>query len=68
LASRRIRALDASISPFSALSRGAALVVLPSLLPVLGWFLVGPLLFFVGLGAGIRSLKATETLPQSFPN
>ncbi len=61
LAARRIRALDPSINPFSALSRGAALVVLPSLLPVLGWFLVGPLLFFVGLGAGVRALIASAT-------
>jgi hypothetical protein len=66
LAARRIRALDTSISPFSALSRGAAIVVLPSLLPILGWFLVAPLLFFVGLGAGVRTLKSPATATQSY--
>ena len=66
IASRRIRALDPSVSPFGALCRGAALVVVPSLVPLLGWFLLGPSLFFVGLGAGIRTLKAPQTAPQGF--
>ena len=66
IAARRIRALDQGVSPFSALCRGAAFVVVPSLFPVLGWFLLGPALFFVGLGAGVRTLKAPESAPQGF--
>ncbi|MHB8637328.1 MAG: hypothetical protein ACYC96_12735 [Fimbriimonadaceae bacterium] len=66
IAARRIRALDPGVSPFAALCRGAAFVVVPSLFPVLGWFLVGPVLFFVGLGAGIRTLRAPQASPVGF--
>jgi hypothetical protein len=66
IAARRIRALDPSVSPFGALCRGAALVVAPSLVPILGWFLVGPSIFFVGLGAGIRTLRAPQTVTTGF--
>lgn len=66
IAARRIRALDSSVTPFGALCRGAAFVVVPSLVPLLGWFLIGPALFFVGLGAGIRTLKAPQTVTQGF--
>jgi hypothetical protein len=66
IAARRIRSLDQSVSPFAALCRGAAFVVVPSLFPLLGWFLLGPALFFVGLGAGIRTLRASETVSHGF--
>jgi hypothetical protein len=33
---------------------------------LLGWFLLGPAIFFVGLGAGIRTLKAPQAAPQGF--
>lgn len=64
IASRRIRTLDPGVTPFAALCRGAAFVVVPSFFPILGWFLIGPVLFWVGLGAGIRTLRAPETAPS----
>lgn len=64
IAARRIRTLDSAVTPFAALCRGAALVVVPSFFPVLGWFLVAPVLFFVGLGAGLHTLRANATIPS----
>jgi hypothetical protein len=66
IAAQRIRTLDPGITPFGALSRGAALIVVPCLVPLLGWFLVAPAILFVGLGAGIRTLKAPQAAPQGF--
>lgn len=60
IAARRIKALDANVSYFTALSRGAAFVVIPAILPILGWFLLGPGVLVVGVGAGVRSLKARQ--------
>src|SRR5579872_2039935 len=66
VAARRIRALDTTISPLAALSRGAALVIVPTQLPIFGWFVVSPLLLFVGLGAGIQILRARNPVVQHF--
>ncbi|HLK16690.1 MAG TPA: hypothetical protein VKT78_17925 [Fimbriimonadaceae bacterium] len=66
IAAQRIRALDPGVTPFGALSRGAALVVVPCLTPLLGWFLLAPALFFVGLGAGVRTLRAPEAATNGF--
>ena len=66
IAAQRIRALDPGVSPFGALCRGAGLVVVPCLVPLLGWFLLAPSIFFVGLGAGVRTLKAPQVATHGF--
>ena len=66
IAAHRIRTLDPGVTPLGSLGRGAALIVVPCLVPLLGWFLLAPTLFFVGLGAGIRTLRAPQAAPQGF--
>ena len=45
LIARRVRDQEPELSAYAALMRGAALVVVPGLLPVFGWFLVTPIMF-----------------------
>ena len=60
LAADRVQEHEPRLSPYAALMRGAALVVVPGLLPVFGWFLVGPAMLFVGIGAGTRALVVSR--------
>ena len=57
LAAARVHDREPQLSAYAALMRGAALVVVPGLLPVFGWFLVAPLMLFVGVGAGTRAIR-----------
>lgn len=56
LLNHRIRGMEPELSPFRALCRGAALLALAGLMPVLGWFVVTPLVIITALGASIRTL------------
>jgi hypothetical protein len=56
IAAERIRRLDPNSSLMSGLTRGAAIVVGAGLFPVVGWFLVGPAIAIVGLGAGMKAV------------
>jgi hypothetical protein len=60
LAGDRIQQLDKSLSGYGSLSRGALFVVLPAVMPFLGWFLYAPVVFCVGVGAGLRALRMKE--------
>lgn len=53
----RVRMHEPQLSAYAALMRGAALVVVPGLLPVFGWFLVAPIMLIVGIGAGTKALR-----------
>ncbi|MBS1715990.1 MAG: hypothetical protein JST30_16810 [Armatimonadetes bacterium] len=55
LVASRIDARNSSEAPLWAVAVGAALVVGSSLLPVVGWALLAPLILVVSLGAGLRS-------------
>jgi hypothetical protein len=57
LIARRVRDQEPQLSAYAALMRGAALVVVPGLLPVFGWFLVTPIMLVVGIGAGTKALR-----------
>ncbi len=50
LLGERIQADGTQMTPFAALTRGAALCVLAGFLPVVGWFLVTPLTALIALG------------------
>ena len=56
-AASRVRELDPEASAFSAVARGAGLIVLSCLVPLLGWFGLAPILLLIGLGAGMQSLR-----------
>lgn len=66
LASSRIRQLDPECSPFRALTRGAALLVIAALVPVLGWFVLGPIALIFAVGAGTSALFARATSSARF--
>lgn len=53
---RRIQDLDPEMAAYPATVRGAAFVVGGTLLPFLGWFAFGPVLFLASLGAGWQAL------------
>ncbi|MBW3623862.1 MAG: hypothetical protein KY468_10695 [Armatimonadetes bacterium] len=52
----RVRRQDGGLSPFAALGRGAALLVIVANIPFFGWFLLLPVMTVVSLGLGIRTL------------
>lgn len=62
LLGRQIRTWEPSLSPYGGLVRAAAIIVLACLFPVLGWFLVAPLMLMAGLGAGAFAL--TRRVPR----
>ena len=56
LMGERTAAQDEKMSSFTALSRGAGMMAIAWLFPVLGWFLVAPVSVITGLGAGAKVL------------
>ncbi len=58
LVAERLSRIEPSLTPYAALSRGALFCVLATFVPILGWFLVGPLMGFASVGAGIEALWA----------
>lgn len=57
---KRVQEHEPALSPYAALMRGAALVVVPGILPIFGWFLVAPAMLAVGVGAGTRAIRAVK--------
>lgn len=64
LLGERTGARDVNISSLTALSRGAGLMSLAWLFPVLGWFLVAPVSIIIGLGAGAKVLAKRRAKPK----
>ena len=56
LMGERTGARDEKISSLTALARGAGMMSLAWLFPVLGWFLIAPASIIAGLGAGAKVL------------
>jgi hypothetical protein len=67
LAGERVQDMDRGMSGYAALSRGAAFVVLPAVMPILGWFLYAPAVFCVGVGAGIQAVRARKAVEVPLP-
>lgn len=63
LLARRLTALEPSLSPYGALSRGAVICVVAGMLPVFGWFVVAPLTLFASLGAGTQAILERKPAP-----
>jgi hypothetical protein len=57
LTGSRLRQLDETRSPFTTLWRGAGILVLTGLTPVVGWFVLFPILLVLSLGAGMATLS-----------
>jgi hypothetical protein len=63
----RIRHLDSGLSSLSALARGAGLIVLAALVPVLGWFFLVPLAIIISLGAAFQVMWPRRRPPSPNP-
>lgn len=57
LMATRVSDREPNLSAYAALMRGAALVVVPGLLPIFGWFLVAPAMLAIGVGAGTKAIR-----------
>ncbi len=56
LIAERIQLRDPGFSGFIGLVRGATTVVLAAMLPVAGWFFLGPLILAGSMGAGLHAV------------
>ncbi len=56
LVGERIQPMDPTLAPYRALARGAGLIVVGGLLPLVGWFVFAPVTLIVSMGAGLRAL------------
>lgn len=60
-AGRRIQEMDPGMAEYPAFARGAAYVVGATILPILGWFALAPLLLLASLGAGWKAVISSTT-------
>jgi hypothetical protein len=67
LIAERIAALDPNVSRYGAMQRATSIMVVAGVFPILGWFLVGPLLIIASVGYGIQALVAGEKSRASVP-
>lgn len=56
LVGTRVRESAAGLSDYGALSRGATLIVLACLAPLVGWFVVTPAVLLLSVGAGFLAI------------
>ncbi len=54
----RMQPMDPSLSAYRAIGRGAMIVVVAGLLPLVGWWVFTPIVLSVSLGAGLSALNA----------
>ena len=66
LLGERTAAQAPHLSPLGALARGAGMMSLAWIFPVLGWFLVAPVSVIIGLGVGAKVLRPRRA-PQPTP-
>lgn len=52
----RMRKMDLQMNEWQSTSKGATVIVLSTLLPLVGWFAIIPLLLSVGMGAGLSAV------------
>jgi len=67
LASERLRAMAPDQTPYASLSKSAAYIVIAGLVPILGWFLIVPLLVFASTGSGVAALLVRERQATEAP-
>src|SRR5579859_5390453 len=60
LISDRVAALDPNVSRYGALMRASSILVIAGVFPLLGWFLVGPVLTIASIGYGLQALVARQ--------
>lgn len=56
LLGQRMKALQPEMSDYGLICRGASLVFICALSPIIGWFLIGPAVLGMSVGAGVRAI------------
>ncbi len=64
MVSWRIRSLEPGLSLYASLTRAAMIIVVAAFFPMLGWFLLGPILFITSLGVGTQVVLARAEQPR----
>ena len=54
----RLRAMEPGISVYASVVRSASFLVIASFFPMVGWFLVAPVVFILSLGVGVQAMFA----------
>jgi hypothetical protein len=65
IAGDQISKMDPSIGEYPAFLRGSGFLVTASMLPILGWFVFGPIIILASLGGGLRAV--TGKIPNPAP-
>ena len=65
-ASDRLVTMAPDMNPYAAFTRGAGFLIIGCIVPVVGWFAFGPLLYLAAIGAGTKAvLTRSEELSVS---
>lgn len=54
----RIRTMEPGISVYTSVVRASAVLVIAAFFPLVGWFLIAPILFVISLGVGVQAMFA----------
>ncbi|GIW56546.1 MAG: hypothetical protein KatS3mg082_2979 [Nitrospiraceae bacterium] len=65
LIANRVMRHDPDVSAYSALTRASGLIVAAAAFPVVGWFVIGPILLVLALGAGVLSVVQRVGSPEA---
>ena len=66
LIGERMRPMDPALSAYGAIGRGAAIIVVAGLLPLVGWWVFAPVVLAVSLGSGVFALFARQQRTVEF--
>jgi hypothetical protein len=55
-AGERLQKLAPETNPYAAFSKGAAILIVGCILPIVGWFAFAPALYLAAIGAGFKAL------------
>ena len=53
----RLRNMAPEMNYYAAFSRGAAVLIVACIVPVIGWLAFGPVLYLASIGAGVKALR-----------
>ncbi len=67
LIAERVAALDPTVSRYGAMQRATSIMVIAGVFPILGWFLIGPLLIIASVGYGVQALVASVRVSVATP-
>jgi hypothetical protein len=57
MAGERLQKLAPETNNFAAFSKGATVLILGCILPIVGWFAFAPALYLTAIGAGVKALR-----------